>query len=88
MTSRRPLARVRKEAVMPFVRSLTVLASCAAVSLTAIPAQAAAPRHAPPPHAADQAREAKRAACEKVWSAQKIRHGTRQAFVTACVAKG
>lgn len=31
---------------------------------------------------------AKKAACEAVWAAQKVRHGAHAAFVAACVAKG
>ena len=31
---------------------------------------------------------AKKIACEKVWAAQKVRHGSHAAFVAACVAKG
>jgi hypothetical protein len=73
---------------MSNVRSVFVSTILAATSLAAS-AQAAAPGgHRPPPHAAVQAETPKHAACEKVWAAQKVRHGTRQAFVAACVAKG
>ncbi len=67
----------------------SLIASAALASLAGTSAQAAAPagHHAPPPHAA-QAETPKHAACERVWAAQKVRHGTRQAFVAACVAKG
>lgn len=73
---------------MSTVRSLIVLAVFVATGLAAS-AQAAAPNsHRPQPHPSAQAETTKHAACEKVWAAQKVRHGTRQAFVAACVAKG
>ena len=72
---------------MSIVRRVAALAIAATASLAAASAQAAAPRPAQT-HAASPAETAKRAACEKVWADQKVRHGTRQAFVAACVAKG
>jgi hypothetical protein len=74
---------------MPIVRCLVAL-TVATTSLAAASAQAASAGagHPAQPHAASQAETAKRAACERVWAAQKVRHGTRQAFVAACVAKG
>ncbi len=74
---------------MSIVRSTIISAILAATTLAAS-AQAAAPihGHSPPARAASQAETAKHAACERVWAAQKVRHGTRQAFVAACVAKG
>lgn len=58
------------------------LATVLAAGLTT--AAQAAPHHATP----DPAQAAKQAACEKVWRAQKVRHGSHEAFITACVAKG
>jgi len=58
-------------------RHLTVLSIIATASLAAASA-----------HVASRAGTAKRAACERVWAAQRVRHGTHQAFVAACVAKG
>lgn len=72
---------------MFIVRSLAALTIVATASVAAASAQAAAP-HPAQAHAASPAETAKRAACEKVWAAQKVRHGTRQTFVAACVAKG
>ena len=72
---------------MSIVRYLAALTIVATASLAAVSAQAAAP-HPAQSRAASPAETAKRAACEKVWAAQKVRHGTRQAFVAACVAKG
>ena len=72
---------------MSIVRCLAALAITTMASLAAASAQAAAP-HLAQTHAASPAETAKRAACEKVWADQKVRHGTRQAFVAACVAKG
>lgn len=65
---------------MSTIRTLGLATVLAAVSLTA----QAAPRHAQP----DPTQVAKHAACEKVWRAQKVRHGSHEAFVAACVAKG
>lgn len=62
--------------------SMLGLATVLAASLVA--SAQAAPRHPAP----DPARNAKQAACEKVWRAQKVRHGSHEAFVAACVAKG
>ena len=73
---------------MSFSRHLTVLSIVATVSLAAASTQAAAVNHPARVSAANQAETAKRAACERVWAAQKVRHGTHQAFVAACVAKG
>jgi hypothetical protein len=75
---------------MSIVRSLAVLTIVATASLAAASAQATTPRssHAAQTQAASQAETTKRTACERVWAAQKVRHGTRQAFVAACVAKG
>ncbi|KSB91729.1 hypothetical protein AS593_06820 [Caulobacter vibrioides] len=64
---------------------ITALAACASLTL-ALLAQAAAA--AAKPHAPSPVEAAKRVACEKVWAAQKVRHGARAAFVAACVAKG
>lgn len=64
------------------IRTLGLVALLTGASLTAN-AQAA-PRHAAP----DPAESAKHAACEKVWRAQKVRHGSHKAFITACVTKG
>lgn len=61
------------------------IAAILAAGLLAGQAQAAAVHRAAAPTRAELA---KRAACEKVWAAQKVRHGTREAFVNACVAKG
>ena len=74
---------------MSIPRSLAASAMLATTILAGASAQAAAPagRHAPV-HAAAQAETAKHATCERVWAVQKVRHGTRQAFVAACVAKG
>jgi hypothetical protein len=74
---------------MSIVRSMIISAILAATSLAAS-AQAAAPfhGHSPPARTASQAETTKHVACEKVWAAQRVRHGTRQAFVAACVAKG
>ncbi len=74
---------------MSMSRSLTILSIIATASLAAASAsaQAAGVDHSAP-RAASQAETAKRAACERVWAAQKVRHGTHQAFVAACVAKG
>lgn len=74
---------------MSIIRSLSILAVFAG-SLTAVSAQAATPgaSHSVPPHVTSQTEAAKHAACERVWAAQKVRHGARQAFVAACVAKG
>jgi len=69
-------------------RHLTVLSIIATASLAAASAQAAEVNHTPHAHVASRAGTAKRAACERVWAAQRVRHGTHQAFVTACVAKG
>lgn len=75
---------------MSIVRILTVSAFIAATSLTASTqaAPASPAHHAAPAHAAGPPEITKRATCEKVWTVQKVRHGTRQAFVAACVAKG
>lgn len=67
---------------MSKIRTPGLLAVAIATSLTA--SAQAAPHHAAP----DPAVAAKRAACEKVWRAQKMRHGSHEAFVAACVAKG
>lgn len=73
---------------MPILRSLTISAALVATSL-AVSAQASTPAsHPAPRHAAPRSEPPKQAACERVWAAQKVRHGTRQAFVAACVAKG
>lgn len=75
---------------MSIFRALTA----SAILATTIPATASAhagapvPNHTTPSRAAAQAETAKRAVCEKVWAAQKVRHGSRLAFVAACVAKG
>jgi predicted glycosyltransferase len=67
---------------MSKIRTLGLVAVLTAASLTAS-AQAAAHHTAPAP-----AMTAKHVACEKVWRAQKVRHGSREAFITACVTKG
>ncbi len=64
---------------------ITALAACASLMLAPLAYAAAV---AGKPHAPSPAPTAKRAACEKVWAAQKVRHGARAAFVAACVAKG
>ncbi len=64
----------------PLPIALLVASLCASTPALA----SALPRKTPP----SRAEIAKRAACEKVWAAQKVRHGARQAFVAACVAKG
>jgi len=65
---------------MSTIRTLGLATVLAAVSLTA----QAAPHHA----TSVPAQAAKHAACEKVWRAQKVRHGSHEAFITACVTKG
>lgn len=70
---------------MPSPRLSTIALLVTSLGLSTTPAWAAAPVHKSP---ASRAEIAKRAACEKVWAAQKVRHGARQAFVAACVAKG
>lgn len=67
---------------MSKIRTLGLVAVLTAASLTA--SAQAAPHHAAPDHALS----AKHAACEKVWRAQKVRHGSHEAFITACVTKG
>jgi hypothetical protein len=74
---------------MSLLRSPLASAILAATVLAGASAQAAAPlAHPSPRHAPVAPESAKHAACERVWTAQKVRHGTRQAFVAACVAKG
>ncbi|WP_165186562.1 hypothetical protein [Caulobacter soli] len=73
---------------MSIVRSLIVSAILAVTGLAASAQAAATAGHPAPHHAAAHAETTKHAACEKVWAAQKVRHGTRQAFVASCVAKG
>lgn len=76
---------------MSIVHTLALSTIIATAGLTAVSARAASTNPAPRSaqvHAASQAQIAKHAACEKVWAAQKVRHGTHQAFVAACVAKG
>jgi hypothetical protein len=69
---------------MPSPR-LSITALLVAGLCVSTPALASAlPRKTPP----SRAEIAKRAACERVWAAQRVRHGSRQAFVAACVAKG
>ncbi len=67
---------------MSKIRTLGLMAVLTAASLTA--SAQAAPHHAAP----GSALSAKHAACEKVWRAQKVRHGSHDAFITACVTKG
>lgn len=62
---------------------LALLAACA--GLPAEPASSAPLRSAP---AAARPDLAKRAACERVWTQQRLRHGSRATFVAACIAKG
>jgi hypothetical protein len=64
--------------------AVLVLSGLASASAQAAPA----PARAAPRQAVSRAETAKHAACEKVWAAQKVRHGSREAFVAACVAKG
>lgn len=74
---------------MSIVRTLivpTIAAASLAATAQAAPAGAAHPLAQA--HAVSQADQAKHSACEKVWAVQKVRHGTHQAFIAACVAKG
>lgn len=74
---------------MSNLRAVAAGAVVALSCLGGVSAQAApAPAHAAPRHAVSRAEMAKHAACEKVWAAQKVRHGSHEAFVAACVAKG
>jgi hypothetical protein len=70
---------------MPLPRPSSLAALVVVAGLNAATAQAAAISRRPQPSPAEVA---KRAACEKVWSAQKVRHGSHASFVAACVAKG
>ncbi len=63
-------------------------ALAALILAAAAPATLAAPAPAPAKHAAAHVDPVKKAACEKVWAAQKVRHGSHAAFVAACVSKG
>jgi len=64
---------------------ITALAACVSLAVSPLARAAAVAGRT---QAASPAETAKRAACEKVWAAQKVRHGSRAAFVAACVAKG
>lgn len=71
---------------MPKIRILGLVTVLAAnLVATSLSASAQAAPHHPAPV---QPRAVKQAACEKVWRAQKVRHGSHEAFVAACVAKG
>lgn len=67
---------------MSKIRTLGLITVLTVSSLTV--STQAAPRHTAP----DPALTVKHAACEKVWRAQKVRHGSREAFIAACVTKG
>ncbi|CAN5206531.1 hypothetical protein BH11PSE2_BH11PSE2_06850 [soil metagenome] len=68
--------------------------SALAATAPAKPAPAAAkpattaPKPAASPAKAVSEDSAKKAACEKTWTAQKTHKGKHKAFVAACVAKG
>lgn len=70
---------------MPASLSPVAAIVIAAASLAIAPAQAAPLSHG---HRPSRAEIAKRDACEKVWAAQKVRHGPPERFIAACVAKG
>lgn len=70
---------------MPASPSPVATVLIAAASLAIAPAQAAPVLQG---HGPSRAEIAKRAACEKVWAAQKVRHGPHERFLAACIAKG